>query len=160
MMSVKPAEFLEWSVPAAAVLFAVTVAVTLGGGLPDPVVTSWTSGGEATGHSPRWIELTFGVLAVMIGAAFGAVAPRAPTVRLARALVVTGHVAAVGMAGRMWRIVANNRNVEGWSDGPVSVSVSSVLLMMVAAGAVGWIVSGHRRRHGGCTTDKPDDAGR
>ncbi len=155
-MSLRPRGLLEWAVPAAAVVFAVTVALTMGGRLPDPVATGWSSGGEPPGTAPRWMELSFSVFAVTIGAAFGAIAPRAPTVRLARWLVVLGHVAAIGWAGRLWRIVAANLDAERWSDSTASVPVTGVLLAMSVAGLVGWLVSGHRRH---CSRRREEDDG-
>lgn len=101
------------------------------------------------------MELSFSVFAVTIGAAFGAVASRAPTVRLARWLVVLGHVASIGWATRMWRIVAANSDAERWSDSAATVSVPGVLLAMTAAGLVGWLASGHRRHCGRASNDDP-----
>ena len=147
-MSLRPRGLVEWVVPLVAVMFTVTVALTMGGRLPDPVATSWPSGGEPGGPAPRWMELSFSVFAVTIGAAIGAIARRAPTAGLARALVVLGHVAAVGWAGRLWRIVAANLDAERWSDSAATISVPGVLVAMLVGGLVGWLVSGHRR-HGG-----------
>ena len=151
MTSLSPRGLFEWTLPAAAVVFAVTVALTMGGRLPDPVATSWPSGGEPAGPTPRWMELSFSAFAVTIGAAFAAIAPRAPTVRLARAFVVLGHVATIGWAGRLWRIVAANLDAERWLDSTATLSVPGVLVAMSAAGLVGWLVSGPRRHAGGAT---------
>jgi len=157
-MPVRPRDVLEWVVPGAAVLFAIGLALTMGARLPDPVATGWPSGGEPVGPARRWMELSFGVFAVTISAAVGAIAPHAATVRLARSLVVLGHVGAIGWAGRLWRIVAGNLDAERWSQTAATVPVGGVLVAMITAGLVGWLVSRHHR-HRGRPQDPGDGAG-
>lgn len=135
---------LEWLVPAMSVLITAVIAVTQADALPDPMATRWNRAGIPSGPSPRSVELGVGVLVVGLGAAFGAIADRAPTTRAARTLVVLSHVASVGWALHRWRAVSANLGATHWSESHASVNVPTMLLCMLIAGLLGWLASHHR----------------
>lgn len=138
---------LEWLVPAGAVAIAVIVAAVGGWRLPDPVATGWPQTGAAAGPSPRWLELSIGVVVVAIAAAFTWTASQVATVRSARWLVVFAHVTAVAWLCRLARVVSANLDVTHWTDADARLSIPAIIVASVVAGGIGWAVSAHRQ-HG------------
>jgi len=135
---------LEWLVPVGAVAAAAIVAALSGTRLPDPVATGWPPSGGAEQPNPRWLELSLGVVVVAIAAAFIWPASRAPSVRVARWLVVFGHLAAVAWLGRLARVVSANLDAAHWTDAHPRISIPAIIVASVVAGGIGWVVSAYR----------------
>ena len=137
---------LEWLVPVGAVAVAVVVAAVGGTRLPDPVATGWPQAGGAEGPSPRWLELSIGVVVVAIAAAFTWTASQVASVRSARWLVVFAHVTAVAWLCRLVRVVSANLDVTHWTEADARLSIPAMVVASVVAGGIGWAVSAHRQQ--------------
>ena len=137
---------LEWLVPVVAVVVAVIVAAVGWVRLPDQVATGWPQAGGVEGPSPRWLELSLGVVVVAAAAAFTWPASQVASVRAARWLVVFAHVTAVAWLGRLIRVVSANLDVAHWTEAGARLSIPAIIAASVVAGAVGWAVSAHRDR--------------
>jgi hypothetical protein len=139
---------LEWAIPVAAVLVVAIITVAKAGSLPARVGTNWDATGQATGNAPLASELILGLVVVALGAAFIATADLYPAAAMQRALVVAGHVASVGGAVHLLRIISANLDVAHWSETTPAFSVPAVLAWAAAAGGIAWLLSRHREPRG------------
>ncbi|MBS3939717.1 MAG: hypothetical protein KG028_02030 [Actinobacteria bacterium] len=136
---------LEWVVPAVAVLATLAVTITAADALPVRLATSWSHDGQPSRHAPRESELILGVVVVVLGGAFVAVADRLDVIVGQRALIAFGNAAAAGWAAHRLRIIVANLHVEHWADAKPTVGLPVVAVCAAGAGLLGWFLSSHRR---------------
>ncbi len=141
---------LEWAIPVGSAVAVVALAVAFWGELPDPVAVRWNAEGLPQVPGDRTRELLIGSVVVPATAVLPLLLAERPSeVGARRTLVVAGHVLGTLGLGHRWRIVAANREATHWQDAVSTLSPTAVVAVGVLAGAVGWWLSGHRRRDGG-----------
>lgn len=136
---------LEWVVPVAAVLATLAVTIAAADALPVRLATSWSHDGQMARHAPRESELLLGVVVVVLGGSFVAVADRLEVVVGQRALVAFGNAAAAGWAAHRLRIIVANLHAEHWADAEPTVGLPAIVACAAGAGLLGWLLSSHRR---------------